>query len=213
MCTIILSSLLGSIQGTQQVISVFCILQLLIAATDPALTLNNTLSKDQDTISDADVNRLNQIATLLTRQQNFLVTFNQELQQNLTDAEALDNYILESEDVNNNSTQNIDAIKRFRKHLEGPSIAVDTSTASTSTLSDTMRKSANMKLPEITVPVFAGNYMEWTSFIDLFKGAVIDNNSVQGSQKLQCLKAPKLLYLIPVTNHKLDIAMNTLINR
>ena len=61
--------------------------------------------------------------------------------------------------------------------------------------------------------------MEWTSFSDLFKGAVIDNSSLQGSQKLQYLKASvkgdaaKLLASIPVTVHNFDIAMNTLINR
>ena len=61
--------------------------------------------------------------------------------------------------------------------------------------------------------------MEWTSFFDLFKGAVIDNSSLQGSQKLQYLKASvkgdaaELLASIPITDHNFDIAMNTLINR
>ena len=56
-------------------------------------------------------------------------------------------------------------------------------------------------------------------FVDLFKGAVIDNSSPQGYQKLQYLKinvigdAAKLLPLISVTDHNFDIAMNTLINR
>ena len=179
----------------------------------------NIMSKDLDTISEADINRLNQVATLLTRKQNFLVTLNQELQQNLTEAEALDNDILESEEVDDKLTQNIDAIKRFTKRFEGPSTAADTSTPSTSTLSDAMRNSANIKLPKLNLPVFSGNYMEWTLFFDLFKGAVIDNSSLQGSQKLQYLKASvkgdaaKLLASIPVTDHNFDIAMNTLINR
>ena len=61
--------------------------------------------------------------------------------------------------------------------------------------------------------------MEWTSFFDLFKEAVIDNSSLQGSQKLRYLKASvkgddaKLLASILVTDHNFDIAMNTLINR
>ena len=179
----------------------------------------NIMSKDLDTISEADINRLNQVATLLTRKQNFLVTWNQELQQNLTEAEALDNDILESEEVDDKLTQNIDAIKRFTKRFEGPSTAVDTSRPSTSTLSDAMTNSANIKLPKLYLPFFSGYYMEWTSFFDLFKGAVIDNSSLQGSQKLQYLKtsvkgdAAKLLASIPVTDHNFDIAMNTLINR
>ena len=82
-----------------------------------------------------------------------------------------------------------------------------------------MRSSANIKLPKLNLPVFSGNYMEWTSFFDLFKAAVIDNISLQGSQKLRYLRASvkdvaaKLLALIPVTDQKFDIAMNTLINR
>ena len=120
----------------------------------------NIMSKDLDTISEADINRLNQVATLLTRKQNFLVTLNQELQQNLTEAEALDNDIVESEEVDEKLTQNIDAIKRFTKRFEGPSTAADTSTPSTSTFSDAMRNSANIKLPKLNLPVFLGNYME-----------------------------------------------------
>ena len=106
---------------------------------------------------------------------------NQELQQNLTEAEALDNDILEEvdEEVDDNLTQNIDAIKRFTKRFEGPSTAADTSTPSTSTLSDAMRNSANIKLPKLNLPVFSGNYMESTSFSDLCKGVVLDNSSLQ----------------------------------
>ena len=142
----------------------------------------------------------------------------QELQQNLTEAEALNNDILESEEVDDKLTQNIDAIKRFTKRFEGPSTAADTSTPSTSTLSDAMMNSANIKLPKLNLPGFSGNFMEWTSFFDLVKGAVI-NSSLQGCQKLQYLKASlkgdaaKLLASIPVTDHNFDIAMNTLINR
>ena len=141
----------------------------------------NIISKDQDTLSEADINRLSQVATLLIQKQNFLVKLKQKLQQNLTEAEALDNDILESKEVDDKLPRNIDAIKRFTKHFEGPSTAVDISTPSILTLSDTMRNSAVIKLPELNLPVFSGNYMEWTSFFDLFKGAVIDNSSIQGS--------------------------------
>ena len=60
--------------------------------------------------------------------------------------------------------------------------------------------------------------MEWTSFFDLFKGEVIENSSLQGSQRLQYLKASvkveaaKLLASIPVTDHNFDIAMKTDMN-
>ena len=111
-----------------------------IIATNFSNEAENIMSKDQDTISEADINRLNQVATLLTRKQNFLVTLNQKIQQNVMEAEALGNGILESGDVdeinainaikvdavNEHLTPNIDAIKRFTKRFQGPSTAVDT---------------------------------------------------------------------------------------
>ena len=122
----------------------------------------NIMPKDLDTISEADINRLNQVATLLIRKQNFLVTLNQELEHNLTGD------ILESEEVDDKLTQNVDAIKRFTKRFEGPSTAANSSTPSTSTLSGAMRNSANIKLPELNLSVFSCSYMEWTSIFDLF---------------------------------------------
>ena len=118
------------------------------------------MSKDLDTISEADISSLNQVPTLLDRKQNFLVTVNQELQQNLTEAEALGNDILESEEIDDKLRQNIDAIKLFTKRFEGPSAAADTSTPSTSTLSSAMRNSANIKLPKLNLTVYSSNYME-----------------------------------------------------
>ena len=81
-----------------------------------------------------------------------------------------------------------------------------------------MRKSTSIKLPKLNLPVFLGNYMEWPSFFVLFKRYGIENRSLQGSQKLQYLKASvqsdaaRLLNSTPVTGHNFDIAMNTLIN-
>ena len=124
------------------------------AATSFNNEAENIMSKDLDTISEADINRLNQVATLLTRKQNFLVTLNQKLQHNLTGD------LLESEEVDDKLTKNVDAIKRFTKGFEGPSTAADTSTPSTSTLSDAMRNSANIKLPELNLPVFSCDFME-----------------------------------------------------
>ena len=77
----------------------------------------NIISKDQDIISEADNNKLNRQATLLNRKKNFLLTLNQELQQILKEAEALDNDILESEEFDEKLTQNIDAINSSRNIL------------------------------------------------------------------------------------------------
>ena len=56
--------------------------------------------------------------------------------------------------------------------------------------------------------------MEWTSFYDLCKGAVIDKIALQGSQKLQksSLKgaAEKLLFSKPVIDPNFDVVMEIL---
>ena len=76
----------------------------------------------------------------------------------------------------------------------------------------------NIKFQKLNLPVFSGNYKEWTSFYDLFNGAVIDNIALQCSRKLlnseSSLKdAEKLLVSIPVTDHFFDVAMEILVNR
>ncbi|XP_055543437.1 uncharacterized protein LOC129728988 [Wyeomyia smithii] len=47
---------------------------------------------------------------------------------------------------------------------------------------------SDLKLPLMKLPPFAGNYLEWQSFIDLFKSMVDSNPSIKDSQKLYFLK-------------------------
>ena len=61
--------------------------------------------------------------------------------------------------------------------------------------------------------------MEWKLFVELFKGAVIENTRLAKSQKLQQMKssltgdADKLLHSITITNDNFDIAIDILENR
>ncbi|XP_055543506.1 uncharacterized protein LOC129729051 [Wyeomyia smithii] len=47
---------------------------------------------------------------------------------------------------------------------------------------------SDLKLPRMNLPSFAGNYLEWQSFFDLFKSMVDSNPSIKDSQKLYFLK-------------------------
>ncbi|XP_062541522.1 uncharacterized protein LOC134209551 [Armigeres subalbatus] len=47
---------------------------------------------------------------------------------------------------------------------------------------------SDLKLPRMNLPVFSGNYLEWQSFIDLFRSMVDQNPSLRDSQKLYFLK-------------------------
>lgn len=46
-----------------------------------------------------------------------------------------------------------------------------------------------IKLPRLSLPTFTGDYSEWTTFFDLFKCTVDQNESLSGGQKLQYLKS------------------------
>lgn len=50
-------------------------------------------------------------------------------------------------------------------------------------------ESINFKLPEIKLPIFSGNYLEWQPFKELFVGLVDKNKSLDDAQKLFYLKS------------------------
>ncbi|GFS64573.1 DUF1758 domain-containing protein [Trichonephila clavipes] len=65
-------------------------------------------------------------------------------------------------------------------------------------------RSAEVKLPTLSLPIFSGVTEEWLAFSDLFEAAVSNNNDLTGAQKLQYLKgslksdALKSLILYPL---------------
>ena len=75
-----------------------------------------------------------------------------------------------------------------------------------------------MRLPKLQLPSFTGMYTEWTSFIDLFKASVDDNNQLSDSEKLNYLKvclvgdAAKLIASVTITDANYGIAMKLLLH-
>lgn len=65
---------------------------------------------------------------------------------------------------------------------------------------------AQLKLPKLELMTFDGRYSEWLAFKDLFKAAIIDNNSLSNAQKLQYLKttlkgeAERIVKSFPITH-------------
>ncbi|KAL0838452.1 hypothetical protein ABMA28_016584 [Loxostege sticticalis] len=47
----------------------------------------------------------------------------------------------------------------------------------------------NVRLPEITIPTFSGNYLDWKPFRELFLGLVHKNKLLDATQKLYYLKS------------------------
>ncbi|KAL0860192.1 hypothetical protein ABMA27_010499 [Loxostege sticticalis] len=65
---------------------------------------------------------------------------------------------------------------------------------------------SQVKLPEIHIPKFSGNYTEWITFRDLFVSMIHKNESLDNVQRLQYLKgyltgeAEQLIRYIPVSD-------------
>lgn len=90
--------------------------------------------------------------------------------------------------------------KAFSCFRVQPSSSVNVSNDSSNT------KSAQVKLPKITIPTFSGKYTEWITFRDLFVSMIHNNNALDNVQKLQYLKgyltgeAEQLIRYTPVTD-------------
>ncbi|XP_058817017.1 uncharacterized protein LOC131680313 [Topomyia yanbarensis] len=56
------------------------------------------------------------------------------------------------------------------------------------TASHVLARNTALKLPQMNMPIFSGNYLEWQSFFDLFDSLVHQNPGLKDSQKLYYLK-------------------------
>ncbi|GFW52095.1 integrase catalytic domain-containing protein [Trichonephila clavipes] len=80
-------------------------------------------------------------------------------------------------------------------------------------------RSAEVKLPTLSLPIFSGVTEEWLAFSDLFEAAVSNNNDLTGAQKLQYLKgslksdALKIVNSLSITNDNFEIAWKLLKDR
>lgn len=76
-----------------------------------------------------------------------------------------------------------------------------------------------IRLPQITIPTFSGDYASWTPFYDLFVTLIHSNTSLSNVQKLHYLKsnlrdkAADFLRHTPITNENYQIAWDALQTR
>ncbi|GFY42410.1 DUF1758 domain-containing protein [Trichonephila inaurata madagascariensis] len=80
-------------------------------------------------------------------------------------------------------------------------------------------RSAEVKLPTLSLPIFSGVTEEWLAFSDLFEAAVSNNQNLTGAQTLQYLKgslksdAFKIVNSLSITNDSFEIAWKFLKDR
>ena len=166
-------------------------------------------------IADAVI-RLEQLHKNLSRKQTFLNDLNLQIQAKFENEEILETDILQSEEFDDKLVQQLDQIDRFIKSIT-PALRGTTSTSSSITRSTPPLTTA--KLPNLDQPTFSGDYLPWTTFFDLFTGAVDNNGILQNSQKLQYLKASlkgdvaKLLASVTITDADYPVALKMLRDR
>lgn len=79
--------------------------------------------------------------------------------------------------------------------------------------------SSQPKLPKVTIPIFSGDYTEWTSFKNLFTSLIHNNAKLDNVQKLQYLKGQlrgepeQLLRHKAITSSNYEICWNKLCAR
>ena len=160
--------------------------------------------------------RLQQIVELLKKKQAFLSKQNQKIQSLFDDPDILDEEIVETEKYDDKICQNVDYVHRFVLQKTRHSSQESSFAAGSTTMSRNMH---NINLPKLDLPIFSRNYLDWISFFGRFKEAVVDNDQLTNSLRLQYLKsavkgeAAKRLTSITVTDDNFNVAMEILQNR
>ena len=168
------------------------------------------MNKPFTLLNEIDLIRLQQIVELLKKKQAFLSEQNQKIQSLFDDPDNLDDEIVETEEYDDKICQNIDYVHRFVKRKTRHSSQESSFALGSTTIS---RNIQNINLPKLDLRSFSGNYLDWISFFDRFKGVVIDNDQLTNSLRLRYLKsavegeASKMLTSITVTDDNFDVAM------
>ena len=171
------------------------------------------MNKPFTLINEDNLIRLQQIVELLKKKQAFLSEQNQKIQSLFDDPDNLDDEIVETEEYDDKICQNIDYVHRFVQRKTRHSSQESSFAAGSTTISWNIQ---NINLPTLDLPSFSGNYLDWISFYDRFKGAVIDNDQLTNNLRLQYLKsavkgeASKMLTSITVTDDNFNVAMEIL---
>ncbi|XP_075253161.1 uncharacterized protein LOC142344962 [Convolutriloba macropyga] len=174
------------------------------------------MNKPLTLLNEDDLILLQQIVELLKKKQAFLSEQNEKIQSLFDDPDNLDDEIVETEEYDDKICQNIDSVHRFVQRKTRHSSQESSFAAGSTTISKNIQ---NNNLPTLNLPSFSGNYVDWISFFDRFKGAVIDNDQLTNSLRLQYLKsamkgeASKMLTSITVTDDNFNVAMEILQNR
>ncbi|XP_028173256.1 uncharacterized protein LOC114362168 [Ostrinia furnacalis] len=112
--------------------------------------------------------------------------------------------------VNDVYDQTEQVVLSYKSELKQRISAMSTPTESVDNSKPNYPSQSRVKLPEIHIPKFGGNYSEWITFRDLFVSMIHKNQSLDNVQRLQYLKgyltgeAEQLIRYIPVSEVNYD---------
>lgn len=120
---------------------------------------------------------------------------------------------IKDEDVVEMYTTASTALKKVAKDMH------DSSFLNSTTNNRVSQPSVDVKLPRIQVPIFSGEYEEWSSFYDAFISLVDQNNALTNCNKMHYLmsalqgNALKAVSRLKITESNYAIALQTLVDR
>lgn len=97
--------------------------------------------------------------------------------------------LLSSDYHNNDVYEDVEELYVDHKSLLKEQLANLKKTSDLTCSSETRQPKVSFKLPEIKIPFFSGDYMEWYSFKELYTGLIHNNELLDYTQKLYYLKS------------------------
>ena len=157
---------------------------------------------NSDSSSKPDATTLTDLRDQLQRKQTILAELDKKIAASLTEEEELEQEITESEEYCSLISTNTTRITHYidaRKQLTSSRTAHAPSVTSESRdPSDTERPTpavaaakpqGTTRLPNLSIPMFSGDILDWQSFWDCFETAVHNISALSGVQKLNYLRA------------------------
>ena len=131
------------------------------------------MNKPFTLLNEDDLIQLQQIVELLKKKQTFLSEKNRKIQSFLMIPTTWTMKLLRQRNMMTRYAKTSTMFIGFVRQKTGHSSQESSFAAGSNTIS---RNIQNINLSKLDLPSFSGNYLDWISFFDRFKGAVIDND-------------------------------------
>ena len=155
-------------------------------ATKALGSISTVMSKAPEDVSATELQTLNQAHVTLAGKHADILEGGKLLEELVDDAD-LEKELEDAATYLAKLQCETEMVAKFIAKVSNPPAAVTPPPAATPAA--TSSSSSSLRLPQMDLPTFSGEYLQWTPFIDLFNAAVDSNSSITDAQKLQYLKS------------------------